>query len=211
MSSETNVVETPKINSNREILLAVMRQVREICVANQLPPPLSRISNEYAVNFDWQIKGKKEALQLSYSPKRNQFTPTSNSDWIRNTVWPLLQPLLASIELNSTTSKKPQVVKKSDDQIFDPLQLASYFVSAVAALKILEPLSQDNVNFGIICERTKQAVSAVLADSASKNLDAKALTSQLEKPVQIDFNSAKEYLEECLSLCQLTQHQILTN
>jgi hypothetical protein len=191
--------------SNYDLLKGKAIQICERCKANGLTQPQFSVVSEYRVNFIWLKEGKRHTLSLDYKPSRQRWTLTSNSDWLKSVICPLIQPLVdvppsPIPSLSETHALKVQNV--------EPRQ---YFTQAQESVHILEPYANENVDCSIICELTKVAARAALSDVANISLNRPALMTAIDKPNSPDFFVAKEYFITCLTLCTSNNNNNPTN
>ena len=78
-----------------------------------------------------------------------------------------------------------------------------YFKDALTCLSLLAPFSHDNIDFSAICDRTREAVKRVLSDPTFSHIDQAMLQVAIDTPNKSDFSGAKEYLTQCLTLCNI--------
>src|SRR5437588_13062390 len=91
--------------SNRELLREKADLVCEHCASVGLPQPFTRIISDFAVSFAWWHEGKTHTLSLYYKQKHQKWTLVSNSDWLRNVVEPVIQPLFGQKQSNPFPSE----------------------------------------------------------------------------------------------------------
>jgi len=182
--------------SNYELLREKAIQVCERCKTNGLPQPQFSVVSDYSVNLKWHNEGTIHTLAIAYSPKRQRWTLSPNSDWLKNVVCPLIQAVIDSHRSEPSSLSETSAA-------FDP---HNYFIQAQESLNILEPYANENVDCSIICELTRAAVNAVLRDLASLSLDQPALLAVIGMPNTTNFFAAKEYFTRCLNLCTRNSH-----
>jgi len=195
----------------QELLREKAIQVCERCASAGLSQPLYHIASVYSVNFSWQFEGKKHTLALYYKAKEQSWTSVPNSTWLRQVVLPMLQPLFEQGSIKEGPSSLGRLVDPvhepaSQAHFRDPAQeltLQTYFVDALACLSLLEPFASDNIDFSIIYQRTKASVKMILNNLALSDLNRTALSTVLDIPDTTDFYQAKEYLTQCLTLCNI--------
>ncbi len=187
--------------SNRELLQTKAEQISAHCVEVGLPQPIIRVVSDYAVDLNWSHEGKKHTLSISWSPKRQQWTPVPKTDWLQREVMPVIATLLNSSVAHPVQSTISQVTVKGLAEAKNLLQL--YFTDACDGLKQLEPFAQDNIDCTIICHRAKEAIDQILDDPAYIHLERAALIAKRNEPDRSDFLGAKEYLTQCLTLCNM--------
>lgn len=185
--------------SFRELLQTKAEQISTRCVEVGLTRPIIRVVSDYAVDLYWSYEGKKHTLSINWSPKRQQWTPVSKTDWVQREIMPVIAPLLNSPVAGSTPTP-PQV--KGLVAAEPPLQL--YFADAYDGLKRLEPFAQDNIDCAIICHRAKEAINLILDDPACIHLNRAALIAKRNEPDRSNFFGAKEYFTQCLTLCNIS-------
>lgn len=195
----------------QELLREKAIQVCERCNLAGLSQPFYYITSEYSVNFSWQFEGKKHTLALYYKARQQSWMPVPNSAWLRQFVLPVLQPLFEQRPIKEApssprTSTDPVQEPRSQANFRDPVQeltLQTYFADALACLSLLEPFASDNIDFSIICQRTKASVKMILNNSVFSEINRTALSTVLDIPDSTDFYQAKEYLTRCLILCNI--------
>lgn len=187
--------------SNQELLREKADLVCEQCALAQLPQPFPNIASDFAVNFTWRLDGKSHTLSLYYKQKHQSWTLDSNSDWLRNVVEPVIRPLFGQ-QQSKPVPTQAQMPTKPDrtDQVSN---LQAYFVHALTCLSLLEPFANDNIDFSIICQCTREAIEMVLSVSLLSNPDRQLLEEAFATPDTVHFTEAKEYLTRCLTLCHI--------
>ncbi len=148
--------------------------------------------------FSWQYEGKRHILALYYNTKQQSWKPVANTEWLKQVVLPLIQPLFEQQPVKATLPM-PGVSA-------DPVQeaaLQAYFADALTCLTLLESFANDNIDFSIICQRTRGSVRMILNDPMFTHLNRAALSAALDTPDTADFYQAKEYLSRCLTLCNI--------
>ena len=187
--------------SNQELLREKADLVCERCTSAGLPQPLFRIASDFAVNFTWRLEGSAHTLSLYYNQKHQTWKPISNSDWLRSVVEPVIQPLFGQ-QQSRIHPTQTQAFAKPDRTEQAP-KVQAYFADALTCVSLLEPFANDNIDFSIICQRTREAVKMVLSDPLLTLLDRQALSESLELPDTTHFSEAKEYFIQCLTLCHI--------
>lgn len=187
--------------SNQELLREKADLVCERCTSTGLPRPFIRIASDFAVNFIWGHEGRTHTLSLYYNQKHHSWKLVSNTDWLRSVVEPVIQPLFGQKQSRIIPSQAQALVKP--DWTEEAPRLQEYFAHAFTCLSLLEPFANDNIDFSIICQRTREAVKTVLRDPTLPQLDHQALSEALEMPDSTYFYEAKEYLSQCLTLCNI--------
>jgi|GEM_PF-1511541 hypothetical protein len=187
--------------SNQELLQTKAEQISACCAEVGLAQPVIRIVSEYAVNLIWHHEGQNHTLSLSWSPNRQKWTPVPNTDWLKQEVMPAIASIVGVSTSRTVLPTKTQK-KVTEDTATEHL-LRLYFADARDSLKQLEPFAQDNVDCRIVCRRAKEALERILDDPACTHLDRVALLSLCSRPDRSDFSGAKEYLTQCLTLCNI--------
>ncbi len=187
--------------SNQELLREKAELVCERCTSADLPQPLFRIASDFAVNFTWMLEGSTHTLSLYHNQKHQSWKSISNTDWLRNVVEPVIQPLFEQQQSRMIPTQTQAIAKP--DRTERTSRLQAYFADAFTCLSLLEPFANDNIDFSIICHRTREAVKMVLTDPIRSQLDHQALSEALEMPDTTHFSEAKEYLIRCLTLCHI--------
>lgn len=187
--------------SNQELLREKAELICERCTSAGLPQPLFQIASDFAVNFTWRLEGSTHTLSLYYNQKHRSWKSISNTDWLRNVVEPVIQTLFEQ-QQSRIVPTQPQAITKPDRTEQAP-RLQAYFADAFICLSLLEPFVNDNIDFSIICHRTREAVRMVLSDPIPSQLDHQALSEALEMPDKTHFSDAKEYFIRCLTLCHI--------
>lgn len=111
---------------------------------------------EYSINFRLIHEGRQVVLTLSYSPKRDRWTPHSNDSWVKDTIIPSIQGLLVQ-EKAPATLQPMNTIPSSSHAIV-------YFTEAIECFRILKPFAEEYIDFSIICEYTKEGIRRVLKD-----------------------------------------------
>lgn len=155
----------------------------------------------YGINFSLQHIGNIHTLTISYSARKRHWTPYSVSEWVNDTIIPLVSPLL---ETSLVPSRGPETSSPSIKQ--ERFSTDNYFTEALACLNVLEPFAEDNIDFSVIYDFAQRGIQLALNDPRFTHLDSQALKKVLEQPHQTDFNAAKEYLHQCLMLCKTTEN-----
>ena len=186
--------------SNQELLREKALLIINHCAAIGLPIPQYQIVSEYAVNFLWHYEGRKHVLSLYYKANPQRWTFTANTDWGKQVIIPSVQSLL---EQEQTANHSQPPSQSTNTQNARPLTLQAYFSDAIASLTLLTPFAHDNIDFSIICEQTRQAVRGILNDADFASLSREALLTAIERPNSTNFLEAKEYLTQCLTLCNM--------
>lgn len=188
--------------SNQELFRAKAQEICNHCTIKGLPQPFYLIKEQnYLINFTWQYEGKKHVLALYYKPTRQSWTLTAYNDlWLQTVIIPVLEPLCSS----SARSPVPEAASSSLEASFSSAnRTQAYFEGALACLTLLNPFATDNVDCSIICQLTRKAVEYILLDPACSYLDQAALAAVVDVPVSTQFFTAKEYLNQCLTLCHI--------
>src|SRR5579884_3109816 len=156
---------------------------------------------DYAINFKLRQGGNQYSLRLDYSPKKQRWKPYSVNEWVQDILIPLIQPFLDGTQI--ATQKQVTTAPIYREQT--PTSVERYFQEALECLRLLEPFSQENIDFSILYDFARRGVRLVLKETRNRQLDQLALQALLEKPSKPDFDAAKEYLFQCLTQCnQLT-------
>ena len=185
--------------SNEEILRAKAIQLCERCASAGLPQPLYRIVSDYSIDFTFWYEGRSQTLSLYYKPKNQQWTAVPKTDWLRRVVAPVIQPIFE--HSSAGLSALPAIESAGPVRA---VAREAYFAEALTCLSLLEPFADDNIDFSIICQRTRESVRNILNDSTFSQLDHAALSEALAKPNTPNFWDAKEYLIQCLTLCHIS-------
>lgn len=171
------------------------------CTSVGLPVPQFQIVSERAVNFIWRNEVKKHILALYYRSASQHWTLVASTDWVRQVILPLVQPLFEQTQIPESL---PSLSSNGEQKrIFASPSPQRYFAEAIACFSLLAPFAQDNIDFSIIYEQTRQAIGAVLNDSAFSDLNQAALQVALDLHNTSTFPEAKEYLTRCLTLCNI--------
>ncbi len=184
--------------SYQELLREKAIEVCERCTSAEVPQPLYHIASEYSVNFSWQHEGKNHTLALYYNAKQQSWKLVANTDWMKQVIVPVIQPLFGQ----QSTKATPSLTEISPAPTRENI-VQAYFADALACLSLLAPFANDNIDFSIICQRTKESVRMVLNDPALTDFDRDALSAALDVPNTINFIEAKEYFTRCLTLCNI--------
>jgi len=187
--------------SNQELLQTKAEQICACCAEVGLPQPVVRIVSDYAVNLIWHHEGKNHTLSLNWSPNHQKWTPVPNTDWLKQEVMPAIASMLGASTAQPVFPIRTQQKTAELTETEHLLQL--YFADACDSLKRLEPFAQDNVDCRIVCRRAREALERILDDPACTHLDRVALLSLCSRPDRSDFSGAKEYLTQCLTLCNI--------
>ncbi|GHO49636.1 hypothetical protein [Ktedonospora formicarum] len=171
-----------------KILQDKAREVRDLLAEHQIICTTYTVIN-YGINFPLQHNGKRVNLNLSYSSNKNRWTAQSADSWIKTIVIPLLTPLLSPSQESKLVSK----------QIREHTSSASYFETAKYCLTMLEPFQDDNIDCSIIIEQAQRDIQFLLQDVQYGRLNRNILQELLAHPVTVDFQSAKEFLSQCLN------------
>lgn len=184
--------------SYQELLREKAAQVCAKCSAAGISQPFYRMTSEYSINFSWQHDGKNHTLTLYYKAKQQSWKPVANTEWLKQAILPVLQPLFG--QLSKQTSQTLAEISSAPTQ---EQRLQAYFANALACLALLTPFANDNIDFSIICQRTRESIRMVLDDPACPSFNCKALLAALDTPDTSDYHQAKEYLTRCLTLCNI--------
>lgn len=187
--------------SNQELLREKANLVCERCASAGLPQPFPHITSDFAVNFTWWFEGRTHTLSLYYKQKHQSWTLVSNTDWLVNAVEPAIRPLFGQQQSKRFPSQAQEATKP--DRTEQAPELQAYFAHALTCLSLLEPFANDNIDFSIICQRTRESVRMILSDPTPSHLDRTALSALLDTPDTTNFSGAKEYLTQCLTLCHI--------
>lgn len=184
--------------SYQELLREKAVQVCERCAAAGIPQPLYHFASEYSVNFSWQHEGKKHTLALYYNTKQQSWKPVANTEWLKQVIVPVIQPLFGQHSTKTTLSLTETSPAPTQEH-----RVQAYFADALACLSLLTPFANDNIDFSIICQRTRESVRMILSDPTLSHFDRTALSALLDTPDTTNFSGAKEYLTQCLTLCHI--------
>ena len=184
--------------SYQELLQKKAIQVCERCASAGVPQPLYYFASEYSINFSWQHEGKKHTLALYYNTKQQSWKPVANTAWLKQVIVPVIQPLFGQHSTKATPSLTETSPAPTQEH-----RVQAYFADALACLSLLTPFANDNIDFSIICQRTRESVQMVLNDPIFSHLNRAALSVALDTPDTSDFHQAKEYLSQCLTLCNI--------
>jgi len=186
----------------QELLRTKALEICEQCAAQGLPKPtFMLIKQSYLVNFTWFHEGKKHILSLYYKPTRQSWTLSPKSDWLKNVVIPVVEPLCAS---PAASPKETPASSTNNPSALPNIKAQAYFEDARSCLELLRPFATDNVDCSLICQLTRRAVECILSDPACSSLDQVALAACINLPDSPDFFIAKEYLNRCLTLCRIS-------
>ena len=184
--------------SYQELLREKATQVCARCSARGIPQPLYRLASEYSVNFSWQQGGENHTLALYYNAKQQSWKPVANTEWLKQAILPVLQPLFEQ----PTTQTSPTLTEISSAPTREQ-RLQVYFANALACLALLTPFANDNIDFSVICQCTRESIRMVLNDPACSSLNCASLLAALDASDTSDYRQAKEYLIRCLALCNI--------
>lgn len=184
--------------SYEKLLRGKAAQICVRCAAMGISQPFYRIASEYAVNFSWWYEGKNHTLALYYNAKRQSWKLVAHTEWLKQTILPVLQPLFGQPATQASPTLVETPSASSQEQ-----KLQAYFAEALACLELLTPFAHDNIDFSIICQRTRESVRMILNDPAFSHLSDTGLLTVLDAPDTSDFYQAKEYLTRCLTLCNM--------
>ena len=179
----------------QQILMEKAREIRIYLAADGLVGVYHIIN--YGINLEIRHDGKKHVLMIAYSPKKQQWSARSDSNWVKTAIIPKIGPLLGN------ERSQVQHSKQVAEQITNVLLETPFFAEANKCLLRLEPFADENIDCSIIYECTKRGLWLVLNDSQYAHLDRSTLEELLEYPVQPDFFTAKEYLLQCQTLCYI--------
>lgn len=156
---------------------------------------------DYGINFTLRQAENSHILTLSYSPKKNRWTPFSMSEWIKDVVIPLILPLLGEAQQPISKQKASTIL---NEQKVSSAEI--YFAEARECLHVLEPFAEENIDFSVIFDFAQRGVQLTLHDPRFIDLDRQALSRVLEQQQQTDFIAVKEYLHQCLTVCGVTEN-----
>ncbi|GHO56046.1 hypothetical protein KSB_45210 [Ktedonobacter robiniae] len=150
---------------------------------------------QFGINFTVHLARQTAQFTIYYKPKNNTWKLHTVDEWVTSELKSRIMPLLGLQhtlvhEHRSTATKVPG----------DP---SSYFEAAIEYLHILQPFAKEYIDFAIICEQVKIGLQGILSDSRYAYLDQQALQEAWQKPLSPDFLYAKEYLTQCLRICQI--------
>ncbi len=157
----------------------------------------------YGINFSLLNAGSEHTLTLSYSPKKKRWTPYSVNEWVIDVVIPLVQPLLGGTAASAKKQETNTITPENMHEAFSPKK---HFVEALACLNVLTPFQEENIDFSIICDFAQRGIRLVLSDHKCVHLDRSSLLEVLGQPSQSDYYDAKEYLNQCLTVCCVTEN-----
>lgn len=184
------------------LLRAKAFEVCDLCTAKGLPKPtFVLVEQNYLINFTWLHEGKKQMLSLYYKPTRQSWTLFSKSDWLKSVVIPIIEPLCQSASIGTAVAPASSACTLPD---LPHTGIQAYFEDALSCLELLSPFAADNVDCSIICQLTRRAAKYILSDPACSYLDQTTLATHIELPDSTDFSAAKEYLNQCLTLCHMS-------
>lgn len=186
---------------NQELLREKALLIINHCAAVNLPIPQYQVLSEYAVNFLWYYEGKKHILSLYYKPNLQCWKLNANTAWGKQVIMPSVQPLFEEVQAAKPLQQPSQFTNK---QFTKPSTPEAHFSDALASLALLTPFAHDNIDFSIICEQTRYAISKTLNDPTFASLNREALLTAIEHPNSTNFLEAKEYLIRCLTLCHIS-------
>jgi hypothetical protein len=152
---------------------------------------------EYGINFTFGYAGNEHVMSIFYSPKKQRWTSYAVNEQVRDVILPKIQSLLA--EIRTTTSHKQAVtlpIPRSQKSSTE-----DYFSEALENLRLLEPFARENIDFSILYDLTRRGVILIMKDRKLNHLNQQALQTLLDQPIRTDFQSAKEYVFQCLTRC----------
>lgn len=182
----------------QEILQNKAREIERYLTSSDYHCTYSLIQN--GINFMISLVGREARFTLYYKPTKGTWNFYSVDEWTKSEIQPKLNLMLglqASEVSKHISSHEPVVHKESHS---GP---SLYFEAALECFRLLQPFAEEYIDFSIIYEQAKMSIKGILDDPRYAYFNRQALQSILVVPSSYDFTGAKEYLSQCLTLCQI--------
>ena len=155
---------------------------------------------DYGINFTLYLAGRTAMITLYHSPKKGKWTFRSADEWANTEIKPKIEFWL---DRKPATEQGSLAQLTVNTRLVKHVEASDYFIGVLECFHILQVFAEEYIDFSIICEQAKISITHLLDDTRYTHLDKPALRTILTIPPSSDFITAKEYLSQCLRLCQI--------
>lgn len=156
----------------------------------------------YGINFTIYLAGRYATFTLYYKPAKARWTSYTQDEWAQSEILPRIDKLLGQRSATKPNDIASHITEPTENTQ-SSINAVFHFKAALECFNMLEPFAEEYIDFSIICEQAKHSIKQFIADSRFKHLNKPALQAMLTIPPSSDFTAAKEYLSQCLTLCQI--------
>jgi hypothetical protein len=185
-------------SNSQEILQNKALEIEQHLTASDYSCRYTLIQN--GINFTVFLVGRDAKFTIYYKPTKDIWSFYSVDEWANSEIQPRLK-ILPGLQ-TTRVFKKNSCIEQVERQgsISGP---SLYFEPALECFHLLQPFAAEYIDFSIICEQTRIGIKSILDDPRYTHFDQRALQAALVTPSSFDFTNAKEYLTQCLTLCNI--------